>query len=343
MQGGPALLIARPGVVMGVDRVRTMRGRASAVAAAVVLAVAGAVGVSFAAAKPTTPTYRGMPCPDPVGHRVTQCRLGVHGTPDLSRRSWAKLFQREVTVSVAFSELAGNPEAGGRREWPLRDSLGLPMGTLTQSDAGKVRIAAADGTSYSVVAMNMRGHGCAADPAQMAGSALVQLIAPKAPSHGTQAFLDVRALGAGAAADAFATELGGGSGCGPSNGARGKARPLRDPAVGATAHARLSNGKVNTVTEYDAKPVFGGTVYFMSNTTSVFVGGVARGMVRVGTPISTVDRFKGCDPNSDGTLTWRYVAIHTGRRSRPRLYGWIPARCHGRAAIAARAGREAWS
>lgn len=107
------------------------------------------------------------------------------------------------------------------------------------------------------------------------------------------------------------------------------ARPLRDPAVGATAHARLSDGTINTVTEYDAKPAFGGTVYFMSNTTSVFVGGIARGMVRVGTPISTVDRLRGCDPNSDGTLTWRYVAIHTGKRSRPRLYGWLPARCRG--------------
>jgi hypothetical protein len=65
----------------------------------------------------------------------------------------------------------------------------------------------------------------------------------------------------------------------------------------------------------------------MTNTTSVSVGGVARGMVRVGTPVAKVDAFASCDPNSDGTLTWRYWSIRTGVAARPRLYGWIPGRC----------------
>ena len=104
-------------------------------------------------------------------------------------------------------------------------------------------------------------------------------------------------------------------------------RRLANPDVGATAHARLSNGDLNTVTEYDAKPAFGNVVYFMSNTTNVSVGGIARGMVRVGTRIAKADYFTSCDPNSDGTLTWRYWSIRTGVRARPRLYGWIPGRC----------------
>lgn len=129
---------------------------------------------------------------------------------------------------------------------------------------------------------------------------------------------------------AFAGQRGGGTGCGPSEREIGRVRGLADPRVGAAAHARLSNGARNSVNEYGAKPAFGSVVYFMSNTTSVSVGGIARGMVRVGTPIATVDGFARYDPNSDGTLTWRYWSIHTAVPAQPRLYGWIPARCPAR-------------
>lgn len=91
------------------------------------------------------------------------------------------------------------------------------------------------------------------------------------------------------------------------------------------AHARLGGGEFNTVSEYDAKPEFGNVVYVMSNTTNVHVGGMTRGMVRVGTPIRRIDTFDYCDPNSDGTLTWDYVSIHAGGRRQ--MYGWIPRRC----------------
>ncbi|MEH3054461.1 MAG: hypothetical protein PGN13_10725 [Patulibacter minatonensis] len=279
---------------------------------------------------PTAPRYRGMRCPDPVGHRITQCRLGVHGTPDLSRRAWRTLRGAEVTVSAAFRELAPNPAAEGRRDWPLVDSLGLPMGQLVQDARGKVRIDAVDGVSYAVVAMNVRGHGCAASDAQMQSFTLAQLIAPKAPSHGTQAFLPIEAVADPAVRAVHTGQAGGGTGCGPAGARRGKVRPLQDPAVGATAHARLSSGALNTVTEYDAKPAFGGTVYLMTNTTSVRVGGITRAIVRTGTPIVTVDRFRRCDPNSDGTLTWRYVAVQTANPARPWLYGWLPATCPAR-------------
>jgi hypothetical protein len=158
----------------------------------------------------------------------------------------------------------------------------------------------------------------------------VQVHAPDAASHGTQAFLDTSALDSaspsgGEALAAFRHQHG--SGCGPSGRIVGRTRPLRNPRVGAFAHARLSDGTINSVDEYDAKPDFGNVVYFMTNTTSVSVGGIARGMVRVGTPVAKVDQFHGCDPNSDGTLTWRYWAISTGNPNRPRIYGWIPARC----------------
>jgi len=183
--------------------------------------------------------------------------------------------------------------------------------------------------------VNVRGHGCAASAAQSARFPLVQIISGKANGGGTQAFLDSSAidrstpLGA-VAFDAFAKQRGGGTGCGPGGREIGTVRKLANPNVDPFAHARLSNGVINDVKEYDAKPDFGNVVYFMTNTTSVRVGGVARGMVRVGTPVAKVDTFASCDPSSDGTLTWNYWSIRTGVGARPRLYGWIPARCPAR-------------
>lgn len=299
-------------------------------AAAVALVVCASATTSTEARPAKTPRYHGFPCPNPRGHQVTECRLGVRGTPDLSRKGWRTVFGQEVTISEPVTELAPNPAAGNARSWPLVDSLAQRMGNLAYDpERGRFTLTDVNGTSYRATVVNVRGHGCAASRRQSRDFPLLQIIAPKVKSSGGQAFVDGRAVAGSPAGDAFLGQRGGGTGCGPVGKPRGKQRALRDPAVGATAHARLSDGTINTVTEYDAKPAFGGTVYFMSNTTSVFVGGIARGMVRLGTPISTVDRLRGCDPNSDGTLTWRYVAIHTGKRSRPRLYGWLPARCRG--------------
>ena len=196
-------------------------------------------------------------------------------------------------------------------------------------------LVALDGTAFRATTVNVRGHGCAASARQSARFPLVQIIAGKADGGGTQAFLDGAAIDRGTplgavAFDAYANQRGGGTGCGPRGREAGKLRRLANPNVHPAAHARLSNGALNDVKEYDAKPAFGNVVYFMSNTTSVSVGGVARGMVRVGTPVAKVDSFAGCDPNSDGTLTWRYWSIRTGVASRPRLYGWIPGRCRAR-------------
>jgi hypothetical protein len=286
------------------------------------------------AAALTAPRFEGRTCTPPQGHRIADCRLARHGTPDLSRAAWRALRNAEVTVSKRFDVLAPNPAAGGARSWPLLDSLAQPMGRLEMTDAGRFELLALDGTAYRATTVNVRGHGCAAIDEQSARFALVQIIAGQANGGGTQAFLDSAAidrttpLGA-VAFDAFAKQRGGGTGCGPSGREIGKVRRLADPNVDPFAHARLSNGAINDVKEYDAKPGFGNVVYFMTNTTSVSVGGVARGMVRVGTPIAKVDAFDRCDPNSDGTLTWRYWSIRTGVAARPRLYGWIPARCAG--------------
>ena len=291
--------------------------------------------LAAAPAPAAAPTFEGRRCPPPQGHRIADCRLARHGTPDLSRAAWRALRGREVTISVRFDALAPNPAAGGARSWPLLDSLAQPMGTLAAGPDGRMSVRGTDGRSYRVTSVRMRGHGCAASIRQQRRFALLQIIAREPVSGGTQAFVDTAAidtttLAGRAALAAFAGQRGGGTGCGPSGRERGRVRPLADPRVDPAAHARLSSGAINDVKEYDAKPAFGNVVYFMSNTTQVKVGGITRGMVRVGTPVAKVDGFARCDPSSDGTLTWRYLSIRTGVPARPRLYGWIPARCPAR-------------
>jgi len=278
--------------------------------------------------------FEGRRCTPPAGHRIADCRVGHHGTPDLSRAAWRALRGAEVTIGARIESIAPNPAAGGARSWPLIDSLAQPMGRLETAADGRLVLRGLDGTPYRVTSLRTRGHGCAASLDQQRRFTLLQIIA-RAPSGGTQAFADVAAFdqqtaSGRAALAAFAGQRGGGTGCGPSGREVGRVRRLANPRVGASAHARLSDGTLNTVTEYDAKPAFGNVVYFMSNTTSVSVGGIARGMVRVGTPVAKVDSFATCDPNSDDTLTWRYWSIRTGVPGRPRLYGWIPARCPAR-------------
>lgn len=271
-------------------------------------------------------------CEQPSGYRVVDCRLGKHGTPDLSRRGWRARHGSDVTISKRIDSLAANPAADGAARWPLVDSLGQQHASL-EIVRGRFGLLTLGGTRYRAGVVNVRGRGCAADFRQQRRFTLVQIIARSAPASGTQGFLDIAAVDAStpagrAARAAFRRQRG--TGCGPKGPERGRLRPLPNPRVGAVAHARLSSGKLNTVTEYDAKPLFGNIVYFSSNTTSVFVGGIARGMVRVGTPAAKVDEITRCDPNSDGTLTWRYWSIRTANPRRPRMYGWIPAPCPAR-------------
>lgn len=293
-------------------------------AALVVLAVAATSGTPAAGS-----TYKGRKCTPPSGYRIADCRTARHGTPDLSRAAWSALRGAEVTFSEQIDDLAANPAAGGAREWPLLDSLGQPLGRLVSGGERPFTVFGPDETAYRVTSVRVRGRGCAASTEQQRRFTLVQVIA-RAPSGGTQAFIDTEALNRASpsgqrALAAFTQQRG--TGCGPSGPERGGLRPLKNPAVGARAHARLSNGTLNTVTEYDAKPAFGNVVYFNSNTTQVSVGGIARGMVRVDTPVAKVDGFVACDPNSDRTLIWRYWSIRTGNPARPRIYGWIPANC----------------
>ena len=289
-----------------------------------------AISAATTAAAVAPRGVEGRRCPPPQGHRVTDCRIARHGTPDLSRAAWRALRGAEVTISLRIDRLAPNPASGGARVWPLIDSLAQPMGRLEQTDDGRFVLRALDGRAFRATRVNVRGRGCAANARQMSTSPLVQVIAGSAPAGGTQGFVAAAAIdrgtpGGAAALQAFGQQRG--TGCGPSRREIGRVRKLADPDVDPFAHARLSNGAINDVKEYDAKRAFANVVYFMSNTTNVSVGGIARGMVRVGTPVAKADYFKTCDPNSDGTLTWRYWSIRSGVAAKPRLYGWIPGRC----------------
>ncbi len=293
---------------------------------AALLLIAAAASPASAATK--APRFESRVCKPPQGHKIADCRVARRGTPDLSRAAWRALRGQEVTISVKVGGLAPNPAAGGARSWPMIDSLGQPMGTLEMADSGRRVVRRLNGTTGRVTSTFMRGRGCAASLDQQRRFMLLQVLAR---GGGTQAFVDTAALDqttldGRAALTAFANQLGGGTECAPAGREISRVRKLANPRVGAVAHARLSNGTFNSVDEYDAKPAYGNTVYFMSNTTAVRAGGITRGMVRVGTAVAKVDTFGYCDPSSDGTLTWRYWSIHTGISGRG-LFGWIPTRC----------------
>lgn len=237
--------------------------------------------------------YNGRSCPKPTGHTVTDCRVARHGAPDLSRRAWRALYGAEVSISKDVRSLARNPAAGNARDWPLVDSLGQRVGTLSSDGAGEFALSGTGVAAHPARAVRVRGRGCAASLRQQRRFPLVQVIAKRRPPGGTQAFIDGAALrnapSGRVALRAFQRQRGGGTGCGPARPQRGRVRPLANPNVSTFAHARLGNGELNSVDEYDAKPLYGNVVYFSSNTTEVHAGGIARGMVRVGTPVAPVD------------------------------------------------------
>ena len=146
------------------------------------------------AAATATAAYKGRACTPPSGHRIADCRTAAHGTPDLSRAAWRALRGgAEVTFSEQIDDLAGNPAAAGAPEWPLVDSLGQPIGRLISAGTRRFTVLGSDGTPYRVTSVRVRGRGCAASTEQQRRFTLVQVIA-KAPSGGTQAFLDTQAL-----------------------------------------------------------------------------------------------------------------------------------------------------
>ena len=162
---------------------------------ALLLTLASLLVIATCASAASSTGYKGRKCTPPSGHRIVDCRLAKHGTPDLSRAAFHALRGAEVTFSERIDDLVANPAAGGAREWPLIVSLGQPVARLISGGERPFTVVGSNGESYRVTSVRVRGRGCAASTAQQARFTLVQVIA-KAPSGGTQAFLDTRALNA---------------------------------------------------------------------------------------------------------------------------------------------------
>ena len=74
-----------------------------------------AISAATTAAAGAPRGVEGRRCPPPQGHRIADCRIARHGTPDLSRAAWRALRGAEVTISLRIDRLAPNPASGGAR------------------------------------------------------------------------------------------------------------------------------------------------------------------------------------------------------------------------------------
>jgi hypothetical protein len=152
-----------------------------------------ALAACAASAAPSPTSYEGRRCTPPTGHRIADCRLGIHGIPDLSRAAFRALRGAEVTIGVKIESLAPNVAAGGARAWAIVDSLAQPMGYLETAPGGRLVLHGADGGTYRLTSVRMRGHGCAASLVQQRRFSLMQIIGAS-PSGGGQGFVDSAAF-----------------------------------------------------------------------------------------------------------------------------------------------------
>src|SRR4051794_375300 len=107
--------------------------------------------------------------------QLPRAREGRNGSQDLSIDAW-RSQGRELNLRLPLPGLEPNPEDGGRRRWPMVDSLGRPL--LVLEDGGR-RFVTSDPDTGAVIhedrraALSLQGRGAMADSELEARSALV--------------------------------------------------------------------------------------------------------------------------------------------------------------------------
>jgi hypothetical protein len=282
-------------------------------------------------------TIATRPYPYPFGqgaHGLPESRNAIGGTSDLGTAEWARR-RRKLNMRRTLDTLARNPDLDGRQKWPLLDSFGRRIALIERqadrwelSDPASGHIVFVD-HSLDRRQIEVQGRGCMVDDelershALIAFRALDRTALPPGASivpFRLRAFVDRLALPEPVRRVVDEYDAGSGG----SAVTAGTPDVVRDPGFSSGEGFLGEDGKQRTYATYNAKPPFGGAMYFSVNTTGVHGGGIARGVARAGDAFERLDEFGYADPNvADGEplATWVY-----GRLSGTRMFGWLPVR-----------------
>lgn len=285
---------------------------------------------------------------------LPEARAARGGTIDRGSEAW---LPRKLHMRRRFESLEPNPGAGGRRRWPLLDSLGRELCLLEQTDAGfevtrpvtgeppepgageRTGLPTAEPIYASAAPSGLRlecqGRGCMDDERLEQAHALVKLDPRDRDALPADASIVPYRLAGFLARSALPERnergqaIRGGvddydTGCGGSSLEILRAGPLGDPGFDTRERFLGTDGLERTYATYDAKRPYGGAVYLSANTTGVRGGGIVRAVVRSSDVFEVLDELGYGDPNAVGgrpVARWLY-----GRIAGTRLHGWAPER-----------------
>jgi hypothetical protein len=262
-------------------------------------------------------------------------RAGPNGARDLSIDIW-RSRGRELNLRLPFPGLEPNPDDGGRRRWPMLDSLGRTLALLEQDAEGFVTSDAETGHEIHrdrTGVLSLQGRGAMADAALEGGHALVALDALDRSELAPGASIVPFRIRAFVPRDALPRRVGlsrvrakvdrARSGHGRCDFAPLSDGRLRDPGFRSDERFVGEDGRARTYATYSAKRPYGDAMYLCVNTTGVHGGGIVRAVARAGDEVELLDELAEADSNAEaGTpiARWRFLRI-----SGTSICGWVPA------------------
>jgi hypothetical protein len=285
--------------------------------------------------------------------QLARSRQGRNGSQDLSIDVW-RSRGRELNLRLPLPGLEPNPDADGKRRWPMLDSLGRPLlvleqdgGTFTATDPDKGFVTVEPGSVVTFASgsgvlihqdrrarLSLQGRGAMADAELEASSALLAFDArdrsdlPPGASivpYRVRAFIARAALPRRSGLRRIRAEVDRAvTGDGESDLAVLSREPLSDPSFRHDERFVGEDGRARTYATYNAKPPYGDAIYLTVNTTGVHGGGIVRAVAREGDEVEILDELPDPDTNAEGgtpIARWRFV-----RLAGTPICGWVPTR-----------------
>ncbi|HEX8854165.1 MAG TPA: hypothetical protein VF752_01090 [Thermoleophilaceae bacterium] len=263
-------------------------------------------------------------------------RAGPNGASDLSIDVW-RSRGRELNLRMPFPGLEQNPDDGGRRRWPMLDSLGRTLALLEQDADGLVTTDPETGREIHrerTGRLSLQGRGAMADGALESSQALVAFDARDRSELAPGASIVPFRIRAFVSRDALPRRVGFSRVRAKVDTARtdrGECDltplsrvPLQDPGFRSDERFVGEDGRARTYATYSAKRPYGGAMYICVNTTGVHGGGIVRAVAREGDEVDVLDELPEPDSNAaSGTplACWRFL-----RLAGTSICGWVPAR-----------------